>query len=364
MVAGGVLGMRVLLDAHWWVSGPPSGRGILRSLVVSWVTRYPGDSLVLRVPRRDRSQVSADLTALGVAADVVTVGRWAVVPALTALTSSPRRYGAAGVVTQNFTTLCSRNRVAVTMIYDAIFQRHPEWFTARERLYFSLIGWSARRADAVVANTDSERREMEIAWPWLDGRIVVAPIGIPVGLRTATATRPRQVPQDAGPFVLAVGRLNERKNLGRLIDGFLASARSRDSVLYIVGAADGLITDFLTGREADGRVQMLGAVSDGELRWMYENADLFIFASLAEGFGMPLVEAAEFGAPSVASDIPPFREIGLARDYFDPTDALSIRDSIDSAPMRGIADPQHTTARHDWTAMVDIIRSRFEEVAK
>ncbi len=353
--------VRVLFDAHWWCDGPPSGRGILRAAILTWLHDYPDDSLVLRAPRADLPRIRADLAAEGLAVELRPVGRWARVPALTALTSSARSVRADAVVTQNFTAL-GGGGVKAAFVYDALFTDHPEWFTRGERLYFSLITASSRRADVVIANTDVERQRMLRAWPWLRGRITVAPVPVPRGLARAAPVRPAIVPEVAGEFILSVGRLNARKNLAHLVDGFLASRRSASTTLYIVGSADGLTSDFLSGRDHGGRVVPTGSLSDGELRWMYENSGLFVFPSLAEGFGMPLVEAASFGAPSIASDIAPFREIGLSQSYFDPTSIAAIADAIDGAVLRSAAPPQ-TPAQFTWSSFVSTVRSRILEVS-
>jgi alpha-1,2-rhamnosyltransferase len=86
---------------------------------------------------------------------------------------------------------------------------------------------------------------------------------------------------------------------------------------------------------------------------------LFVFPSLAEGYGMPLIEADAFGAPSIASDIPPFREIGLSSGYFDPHSITAIAAAIDHAPAR---DPE-SVPREDraWAMMVEQLRGFIEE---
>ena len=60
----------------------------------------------------------------------------------------------------------------------------------------------------------------------------------------------------------------------------------------------------------EGHVQFLSGLTDSELRWLYEQADLFIIPSATEGFCLPLVEALTLGCKAVCSDIPIFREVG------------------------------------------------------
>jgi glycosyltransferase involved in cell wall biosynthesis len=72
-------------------------------------------------------------------------------------------------------------------------------------------------------------------------------------------------------------------------------------------------------------------VSYSELSWLYSHASLFVFPSLDEGFGLPLVEAYFFNCPTIASDIAPFREINTAMHYFNPNSPSDIKNKMESA---------------------------------
>ncbi len=163
----------------------------------------------------------------------------------------------------------------------------------------------------------------------------------------------------AVPFVLTVGRLNVRKNLGRLIEAF-AHVAQQDLTrhLVVVGEKDGKYSPGAIPDHVTSRIHFLGHVTDDELRWLYENCDLFVFPSLDEGYGLPLLEANILGAPAIVSDIPVFRELAVAADYFDPRSV----DEMAAAVLRGLGSA--TTAGATvltWQDVVRKIRGAVEE---
>ncbi|MEO1510281.1 MAG: glycosyltransferase, partial [Cyanobacteria bacterium J06633_23] len=101
----------------------------------------------------------------------------------------------------------------------------------------------------------------------------------------------------------------------------------------------------------EDQVLFLSGLSDGELRWLYENASLFVIPSATEGFCLPLVEALTLACPAVCSDIPIFREVGSSQcRYF----SLAHRDSSH------LADAM-TTALSDASCQTQTTDNRFSK---
>ena len=120
-------------------------------------------------------------------------------------------------------------------------------------------------------------------------------------------------------FLLTVGRHEPRKNYLRLVQAFVASRlfETRGIRLVIVGwISDEFRNSKMSARDG---VVMLTDCSDSQLAWLYIHAQGFVFPSIAEGYGLPLVEALEFGVPSASSNTYPIdvvREGCIA--LFDP----------------------------------------------
>ncbi|SFG94489.1 glycosyltransferase family 4 protein [Sporolactobacillus nakayamae] len=140
-------------------------------------------------------------------------------------------------------------------------------------------------------------------------------------------------PVDNPPYLLYVGNIKPHKNLIKLIEGFEIIKHKIPHNLIIVGKKDGFITgDSRVNEFASkniNRIQFTGYVTDKELNKLFNNADIFVFPSLYEGFGLPPLEAMAKGIPVAASNIPPIKEIcGDNAIYFNPYDEYSIARSI------------------------------------
>src|SRR5438477_6184606 len=136
-------------------------------------------------------------------------------------------------------------------------------------------------------------------------------------------------PRAEGDFTLAVGTLEPRKNLARI-------AQAVDGELRVVGARG------WGGVAPPANVTWLGNVTDGELARLYRGARCLVYASLYEGFGIPVAEALACGCPVVTSRGSAMAEVaGDDAAYVDPEDADSIREGIARAerpaPRRGIS---------------------------
>ncbi|WP_456600169.1 glycosyltransferase family 4 protein [Blastococcus sp. SYSU DS0616] len=320
--------MRVLLDAYWWVAGQPSGRRVVDSLVRTWPAVYPEDELTVAVPRRHLEQ----------ARELVGDAPVRVVPVhrsphgISVLTELGTAADADVVLAQNFTPLRSR-ALRATFIHDLMFDDHPEFFTRVERAYFAGMPWSARRADLVLTSTRAEADRIARVRPALAGKVVPVGLSFPESLRSRRAADPG-LGLTPGSFLLCVGRLNVRKNVGRLVHAVLSEGLvSAERPLVVVGEPDGKAVGVLSD---DPRIRFVGGVDDGALAWLYENCRLFVFPSLDEGFGLPLVEAALAGAPVVLSDIPAFRELAPTATFADPRNpealAAAVRTELTGPP--------------------------------
>ncbi len=348
--------MRILFDGYWWSRGPLANRSVQRDIISTWSEDYPEDELVVALRRGDEA-----IEGLPARVDVVRTRLWP--HALSNVAELPRlarRARAELVIAHNYTPLTRR---CATFIHDAMFIEHPEWFSLRERLYFWPMLPTARWAAHVFTSSGAEaeriRRDSR-------GRLRVTPIGlgVPQSLTAAEPQRPAGVPD--GGFALCVGRLNIRKNLAAVIHGAVESTSiGPGHPLLVVGSAEysGRVAEVPTEFRAavlDGSVRFLGRVSDPELAWLYRHAALAITLSLDEGFGLPAVEAAVFGAPLVASDIAVFREtVGGYADFVDPLGGGSaVAAAIDARWGRVPGSGARATIleHYSWSAVVGRLR--------
>ncbi|WP_160297655.1 glycosyltransferase family 4 protein [Demequina salsinemoris] len=329
-----------MFDAYWLADGPPSGRNVVSSLIAAWASEFKADDLTALLPADVEIDLPSTVSRIVVRPFVPNHGLWVQTQLGKASAHSDV------LITQNFAPLLRQEgRLSVVFMHDAIYRRHPEWFQWRERRYLDVATASLRQADLIWTSSEAEASQIRGLLPRYGERVVPIGLAVPRGLATAVAIRPGG--HTAEPFVLAVGRLNVRKNVGRLIEAvtpLLASGRRR---LLIVGTPDGM--EFL--QEEHENVHFMGGVSDGELRWLYENCEAFVFPSLDEGFGLPLYEAKFFGAPVAASAIPPFLEGNLADNYFDPTSTGSLRSSVTELLERRVTASSADAGLADWSSI-------------
>jgi len=125
-------------------------------------------------------------------------------------------------------------------------------------------------------------------------------------------------------FIMYVGRPQPHKNLGSLIDAFKELQKKHPELhLVLAGKRDALYKrhERRVNREDIDNVVFTDFVTEGQLRWLYENCTAYVFPSLSEGFGLPGLEAMAHGAPVVSSNATCLPEIyGDAAEYFDPRD--------------------------------------------
>ena len=238
------------------------------------------------------------------------------------------------VIYQNFVpprAIADHARVAY--VHDVIFKSHPEFFTVRERMYFTPLRALTADADRVCTGTCSERDRMARLGYATADRIDVTPPPVDVAFAAGGAAGggcPLELP---ARFVLFVGRLNARKNVETLVRA-MQHVRDRDIGLVVVGGRDATSPDLAAVARDAGvaeRVQLLGAVSDISLRAIYTRATAFCFPSLDEGFGMPPLEAMALGVPVIASRIPAVVEsCGDAATYVEPRDERAFASASDS----------------------------------
>jgi glycosyltransferase involved in cell wall biosynthesis len=204
----------------------------------------------------------------------------------------------------------------VVTVHDLAVLRHPGTFNQWTRRYSRLaVPRVARAARRVVAVSEFTRREVVELLRVPEERIRVIPNGVgPPFEPEGAAAR--------GDYVLAVGTLEPRKNLGAAE----AAARRAGIELRVAGARG------WGGVEADG---WLGRVSDDELAALYRGARCLVYPSLYEGFGLPVLEAMACGTPVVTSAGGATEEVaGGAAVLVDPRDPASIAAGIQEAVSR------------------------------
>ena len=217
----------------------------------------------------------------------------------------------------------NRARLVVT-IHDLAPLLFPETFPARGRRFHAQgIRAAARRADLVITVSEAAAAEILDHTSIPPGRLRVVPNGVDLMPADDATIQDTLTSHGLGdvPYVLWVGSLEPRKNVGVLVSAFarlLAAEPDLPHRLVLVGPSGWLDADLLPAadqRALGDRLVRIGLLEEVELRSVYAGADLFAFPSRHEGFGLPVLEAMAQGTPVVCGDIPALREVsgGAAR---------------------------------------------------
>jgi len=203
-------------------------------------------------------------------------------------------------------------QIAVT-IHDVVPWTHPETLTPHGASWHKAMAKRAYRfADAVVVPTHAVAGQLAEIFDFGERVRVIGSAVSPKLALPADADARAEALELPERFILAVGTLEPRKALEPLIRS-LASPESSDLPLLIVGPAGWGDVDVASiaadaGLAAD-RVRPLGYLSDADLSVALDRATVFVMPSLAEGFGLPIIEAFSFGTPVVHSDDPALVEV-------------------------------------------------------
>lgn len=228
-----------------------------------------------------------------------------------------------------------KTEVTVT-IHDLAFKRYPKTFPKIHLFKLNLLlSIAVRRADKLIAVSESTKNDLLEFFPKLSSdRIRVIHHGFDdtfFGTRLSSQELSQELRQyDVQPqsYVLYVGALQPRKNLVRLIEAFnIVRERVPEMKLVLAGERAWLADEILMTREKSpykDDIVMTGAVSFEILRALYQGARCFLFPSLYEGFGLPILEAFASHTPILTANNSSLLEVGgTAVQYCD---ALSVED--------------------------------------
>ena len=253
----------------------------------------------------------------------------------------------------NVPLLPVRAKARLVTIHDVFHLAHLRTLSLPQRGYATLAFRAATHlSDHIITVSKFSKTEIQRYLNVPDKRILVIPNGVNHMLFNVQAdeARQRHVRKKYGlppRWLLYVGNVKPHKNLITLVHAFAALPEAlSDRHLVIVGQREGFITGdtelaqvLQNDPDLAQRIHFTGFVDQADLPELYRLAELFVFPSKYEGFGLPPLEAMACGCPVVVSDRASLPEIcGAAADYADPDSALDLADKITAALQRSPAE--------------------------
>jgi glycosyltransferase involved in cell wall biosynthesis len=229
----------------------------------------------------------------------------------------------------------------VTTIHDLSFEHLPETFKRRSRAQLRLtVRRTARKAALILTLSEFSRHDIIETYAVDPERVIVTPAAAPTHFKpVASETELEKMREHYGigaNYLLSLGSIQPRKNLTRLIDAFqwLRKSRPDDAFpqLVIAGKRGWLDDDVFRAAQQDGlneSVKFIGYAPEEDLPALYSGAMCFVYPSYFEGFGLPVLEAMQCGAPVIAGNQTSLPEVaGDAALLFDPFDTRALGEAL------------------------------------
>jgi glycosyltransferase involved in cell wall biosynthesis len=276
-----------------------------------------------------------------------------------------------------------RRARGILTVHDLAFLMRPDCADQRLRAYLEeVVPRSVRRADFIIADSENTRNDLVVLLGVKPEQVAVVPGG--VEQRFKRVTDPEQLQRartrigvgDA-PFVLAIGVIEPRKNLNRLMDAF-RQLKERGSVpanlKLVLAGGKGWLYDDIFEHQAESPVRddilLPGFVSDDLLPAIYSTAEALAFPSLYEGFGLPILEAMACGTPVVASRASCLPEVAEgAAVLVDPNNVDGLATALERVLLDGEAREEliqkglQRASQYTWQRAAEQLLSVYRTVA-
>lgn len=217
----------------------------------------------------------------------------------------------------------------ILTVYDMTYEKMRNFFSAKQNISRNKE-YAVKRADHIICISESTKNDLIDILNVSPDKISV----IYLGYTNKTAGHKSELNMGDKPYILYVGQRVDYKNFSRLLQTYAISPRLRKDFKLVCFGADGFSNNEINqikklNLNPENVVHLKG--DDSILNYLYSNASIFVFPSLYEGFGIPLLEAMSFNCPVACSNTSSLPEVaGDAAEYFDPYSLDEMISSIES----------------------------------
>ncbi len=254
-------------------------------------------------------------------------------------------FGKKADITQffNYSVPPGVNGKKVTIIYDMAYKSIPETVRKKTRIWLELtVKKSCKRADRIITISEFSKSEIIRYLKIPKEKIVVMPMGVDTDLfhseyKNDQILSVKEKYEIKGDYFLYLGTLEPRKNIERIIEAysnFIERNKTIEIPCLVLAGKKGWMYDSIFEKvkqlHIEDKVIFTGYVSESEAPILMSGARCFIFPSLYEGFGMPVIEAMSCGTPVITSNTTSLNEIsGEAALKVNPLDSSEITKAIE-----------------------------------
>ncbi len=258
-------------------------------------------------------------------------------------------------------------------VHDLGYLYFPEAHPPRQRWYLDRsTRWQARTTAHLLADSAATKHDLIEKYHAASAKITVAYPGLDPAVRRvedpAEIARMKAKYDISGDYLLYLGTIQPRKNLQRLIAAFRQLPREAVNFQLVLAGKRGWYADHLLQQSGD-RVRFIGYVDAADKNALLSGAAAFVFPSLYEGFGFPVLEAMACGVPVLCSDTSSLPEVaGDAAVLVNPLEvgdiARGLQDITTNEDLRKklIERGYQQAQRFTWQACADVVVGVFKEV--
>lgn len=278
----------------------------------------------------------------------------------------------------NFASLpTSRSKVTAAVIHDLAYLDYPQMIESKNLKHLRrVVPMAVKHCDFIITGSETSRQSLIEHFAIDPARCLATPIppsaDFFVADQLSDEVRAKYGIPDK-PYLLFLGNIEPRKNLSLLISAYqqLDSSLRQKYPLVVAGAvgwkASAVGRAIESARSHGVDIIVPGFIDESDKPSLYRSARLFIFPSLYEGFGIPVVEAMAAETPVILSDIPVMREVGkdFAR-YTDPTDSRSLASAITEAlaePTADLVPARDYVKSISWSKNAENILDLYRQIA-
>lgn len=220
---------------------------------------------------------------------------------------------------------------SVVVVHGLEYEVFPEGYSFLDRLYMRWsIKFSCWKAKKIIAVSKNTKKDLAELYKIYEDKIAVVYEGVSEKFQTKSKVQISNIK----PYLLFIGRLEKRKNVGGIIKAFeILKERYKIKHKLVLAGRSGYGWEDIKSQIANSKygreIVLTGFISEEEKYRLLENADVFLFPTFYEGFGLPVLEAQVVGTPVVTSNISSLPEVGNESvAYCDPNEAKTIADAI------------------------------------
>jgi glycosyltransferase involved in cell wall biosynthesis len=265
----------------------------------------------------------------------------------------------------------------VPVLHDAFFWEYPEHYNRYWLMLFRFLGVSAAKRSAAIIAPTEYAKERILEFMQIERNKIRAIPEAPKSL----GTPPEKKSASANKFILHIGTFEKRKNLVRLIEAFsVLRSKGFNDYTLVLGGQSSPKTDMddtpnikkaIENHQVADFVIMPGYISDSDLSYYYKHAEMYIFPSVNEGFGLPILEAFQHDLPVLIADNSCLPEVGAdAVISFDPYNVDDITNKmalvINNPELRlsMISKGKQRLKNYSWANTAQQLTELFKSIAK